>query len=112
MVMSRQSSRSLPRGSRLRVDKLADRVRWLDRYRRVLAVVTAAVASPILIAEVGEEVGAQMHATVLLSVMLGVVLWWTIEVGLVYVTALWETEHYRLTSDRGLPRAILHKFRR
>jgi hypothetical protein len=77
----------------------------------VLAVVTAAVVSPILIAEVGEEVGPQMNATVLLSVMLGIVLWWTIEVGLVYVTALWETEQYRLTSDRGLPRAIVRKTR-
>jgi len=34
----------------------------------------------------------QIHATVL-SVMLGVIVWWVIEVGLVYLTALWETEH-------------------
>lgn len=90
---------------------MAHRVRWLDRYRRAVAVLAAAVASPILITEVGESIGADwphMHATLVLSVLLGVIVWWTIEVGLVYVTALWETEHYRLTSDRGLPRAIVH----
>ena len=31
--------------------------------------------------------------------------------GLVYVTALWETEHDRLLRDRGLPRAILRRSR-
>jgi hypothetical protein len=101
-----------PRGTRPRVDKLAARVRWLDRYRRVLAVAVAAVVSPLLITEVGEQLAAdapQRNATLLLSVVFGVILWWTIEVGLVYVTALWETEHYRLLGDRGLPRAIVRK---
>jgi hypothetical protein len=46
-----------------------------------------------------------------LSVMLGVIVWWVIEVGLVYATALWETEHDRLLRDRGLPRAILRRSR-
>jgi hypothetical protein len=41
--------------------------------------------------------------------MLGVIVWWMIEVGLVYITALWETECDRLTRDRGLPRAIVRK---
>lgn len=96
-----------------RVDQLAARVRWLDRYRRMLAISAAAIAAPILIAQVAEVLGAdwpQIHATVL-SVMLGVIVWWIIEVGLVYVTALWETEHDRLVRDRGLPRAILRKAR-
>ena len=79
-----------------RVDRLAARVRWLDRY---------------LIAQVAGVLGAdwpQIHATVL-SVMLGVIVWWVIEVGLVYVTALWETEHDRLLRERGLPRAVLRR---
>jgi hypothetical protein len=96
-----------------RVDQLAARVLWLDRYRRMLAIAAAAIVAPILIARVAGVLGAewpQIHATIL-SVMLGVIVWWVIEVGLVYVTALWETEHDRLIRDRGLPRAILHRSR-
>jgi hypothetical protein len=96
---------------RRRVDQLAARVRWLDRYRRILAISAATIVAPLLIAQVAGVLGAewpQIHATVL-SVMLGVIVWWIIEVGLVYVTALWEAEHDRLVRDRGLPRAILHK---
>ena len=92
-----------------RVDQLAARVRWLDRYRRIVAISAATMIAPILIAQVAAVLGAdwpQIHATVL-SVMLGVIVWWIIEVGLVYVTALWETEHDRLVRDRGIPRAVL-----
>jgi polyferredoxin len=92
-----------------RVDRLAARVRWLDRYRRLMAISAAALIAPVLIAQVAGVLGAewpQIHATVL-SVMLGVIVWWVIEVGLVYVTALWETEHDRLLRERGLPRAVL-----
>lgn len=94
---------------RQRVELLAARVRWLDRYRRIVAISAAAMIAPILIAQVAGVLGAdwpQIHATIL-SVMLGVIVWWVIEVGLVYVTALWETEHDHLVRDRGLPRAIL-----
>jgi hypothetical protein len=94
-----------------RVDQLATRVRWLDRYRRFMAISAAAVVAPVLIAQVAGVLGAdwpEIHATVL-SVMLAVIVWWVIEVGLVYVTALWETEHDRLLRDRGLPRAILRR---
>lgn len=96
-----------------RVDRLAARVRWLDRYRRLLAISGATIVAPVLIAEVAGVLGAewpQIHATVL-SVMLGVIVWWVIEVGLVYLTALWETELDRMVRDRGLPRAILHRSR-
>ena len=96
-----------------RVDQLAARVRWLDRYRRCMAIAAAALVAPVLIAQVAGVLGAdwpRIHATVL-SVMLGVIVWWVIEVGLVYVTALWETEHDRLLRDRGLPRAILRRSR-
>jgi DMSO/TMAO reductase YedYZ heme-binding membrane subunit len=98
---------------RTRVDALAARVRWLDRYRRAVAILAAAVIAPLLLAQVADVLGAdwpEMHAT-LLSLMVGVIAWWIIEVGLVYVTALWETEHDRLLRDRGLPRAILYRRR-
>ena len=92
-----------------RVDKLAARVRWLDRYRRIVALISATIISPLLLAQFGEVLGTdwpEMHAT-LLSVMVGVIVWWIIEVGLIYLAALWETEHDRLLRDRGLPRATL-----
>jgi hypothetical protein len=98
-----------PASSAERVDKLAARVRWLDRYRRVVALASAVVVSPLLLAQFGEVLGAdwpEMHAT-LLTVMVGVIVWWIVEVGLIYITALWETEHDRLLRDRGLPRATL-----
>ena len=105
-----RASNSLPRP---RIETLAARVRWLDRYRRSVALTAAIVIAPFLIAELAGVLGAdwpEMHAT-LLSLMLGVIVWWIIEVGLVYLTALWETEHERLVRDRGLPRAILHKLK-
>ena len=45
-----------------------------------------------------------MHELVLWA-MLGVGVWWLIELGLVYLTALWETEHAHLVRTRGLPAA-------
>jgi polyferredoxin len=100
-----------PRSLSSRVEQLAARVRWLDRHRRTIAIAAAMVISPFLIAQLGHELGAEwpeLHAT-MLSAMLGMIVWWVIEVGLVYVTALWETEHYRLALDRGLPRAVLRR---
>lgn len=88
---------------------LAARVRWLDRHRRMVALGVAMMIAPFMIAQVADVLGAdwpRLHATVL-SVMLGVIVWWVVEVGLVYLTALWETEHERLLRDRGLPRAVL-----
>jgi hypothetical protein len=92
-----------------RIGRLGARVRWLDRYRRVVAICAAAIVSPLLLARVATVLGVdwpEMHAT-LLSVMLGVIVWWVVEVGLIYITALWETEHDGLVRTRGVPRAIL-----
>lgn len=88
-------------------------MRWLDRFRRWIAISAATIVSPLLIARVADALGAdwpQIHATVL-SVMLGVIVWWVIEVGLVYITALWETEHDRLLREHGLPRAVVLRIR-
>jgi len=94
-----------------RIQRLAWRVGWLDRHRRMLAIVCAVVISPLLIDRLAEVFGAdwpRLHFT-LLSAMLGLFVWWSIEVGLVWLTALWETECERLMRDRGLPRAVLRK---
>ena len=103
----RRPPRSDPRPDR--IGRLGARVQWLDRYRRALAICAAAVISPLLMARVAAVLGAdwpQMHAT-MLSVVLGVVVWWVVEIGLIYLTALWETEHDGLVRTRGVPRAIL-----
>jgi hypothetical protein len=95
------------------VDRLAARVLWLDRYRRLLALAIAALLAPYLIAQVSDTLGTDwpsMHV-MLVSAMVSLIVWWFVEVGLVYVTALWETEHARLIHTRGLPRAVLHRMR-
>ena len=93
------------------MQRLTRRVGWLDRHRRMLAIGCAVVISPLLISHVSDLLGAdwpRLHST-LLSAMLGLFVWCAIEVGLVWLTALWETECERLMRDRGLPRAVLRK---
>lgn len=88
-----------------RIQRLARRVGWLDRYRRLVAIAVALFTAPLLISELGETLGSdwpQMHVT-LLAAMLGAVVWCVVEVGLAWLTALWETEHHRLMRDGGLP---------
>ncbi len=94
-----------------RTELLTSRVRWLDRYRRGVAIIAAIVISPLLVAQLIAGLGGEwpeIHAT-LLSLMLGVMVWCVVEVALVWVTAWWATECDRLLRDRGLPRAIVRK---
>jgi hypothetical protein len=94
-----------------RIQKLARRVGWLDRHRRVLAIAVSLVISPIMIGEISEALGSdwpQFHST-MLSIMIGLVVWCIAEVCLAGLTAIWETEYSRLIRDRGLPRAQIHK---
>ncbi|HEY0192608.1 MAG TPA: hypothetical protein VGC42_15925 [Kofleriaceae bacterium] len=94
---------------RARVDVLGERVRWLDRYRRLVALCAAAIAAPLFVTQVGDDLGAdwpELHITAL-SLMLGAIVWWITEVGLAYLAALWETEQCHLVRDRDLPRAVL-----
>lgn len=92
-----------------RVELLAERVRWLDRYRRSLAIGIAIVVALIFrdsyISQLDTE-WPRFHMT-MMSAMFGCIVWLVAEVGLAYVTALWETEEYRLSRERGLPRATL-----
>jgi len=90
-----------------RMVMLAGRVRWLDRYRRVVAISVAGLAAPAMMAVLDQVLGTEWpetHAT-LLVLMLGVMLWWFVEVALVWITAVWETEYDRLVRDRGMPPA-------
>jgi hypothetical protein len=98
-------------GDHTRVQQLAGRVRWLERYRRVLAIACAAVIAPLSMLHIADALGAdwpEMHAT-MFSIMFGVIAWWVIEVCLVWVLAVWETEYDRLVRSHGLPRAIVHR---
>ncbi|MBA3818171.1 MAG: hypothetical protein H0X17_04720 [Deltaproteobacteria bacterium] len=93
-----------------RIEQLAARVAWLDRYRRLLSIGLALAIAPVLIYWLTDWLPAEWPGAhlVAIGVMLGVVLWYVIEVGFAWLTAVWETECAQL--DRTpLPRAQLRK---
>jgi polyferredoxin len=101
-----------PRSDRIR--QLSARVQWLDRHRRALAICVAAIIAPLVMSQVVTVLGAdwpQMHTT-MLSLLFGGIVWWMVEIGLIYVTALWETEHADLVRTSGVPRAVVYQRRR
>jgi hypothetical protein len=101
------------RAERSRIEQLARRVGWLDRRRRPIAILCAALSAPLTIAQIDDALGADWpreHALAM-TLMAGALLWIAIEIGLAGLIALWETEHNRLLRDRGLPRAQLRKRR-
>jgi hypothetical protein len=90
-----------------RAQRLGRRVRWLDRYRRAIASVIAIGVLPLTMWRLDGFLGAEwpgFHVT-LLAVIASVFAWWLVEVGLAWMTAVWETEHDQLTRDPALPRA-------
>ena len=96
-----------------RADVLARRVRWLDQYRRRVAIAAAAALALSMIVASSWLLGRDwpvFHAR-LLAAMVGVIAWWLIEVGLAWITALWETEADQLLRERGLPpmRVVVRK---
>ena len=94
-----------------RAQRLAGRVRWLDTNRRLLAISLAVLVGPLLMSRVDDALGSDwpgVHMT-LLGGMLGFVTWWVIEVGLVWLTAIWETDCDRLVRSGGLPAARLRR---
>jgi hypothetical protein len=96
-----------------RAELLARRVRWLDRYRRTLAIGAAAALALTMMFATSWLLGGDwpvFHAR-LLAIMVGVIAWWLVEVALAWITALWETEADRLLRDRGLPpmRVVVRK---
>ena len=88
-----------------RAEVLVRRVRWLDRYRRWIAISGAAVLAAIMCFATSWLFGDDwpvFHAR-LLAIFGAVIGWWLIEVALAWLTAVWETEADRLLRDRGLP---------
>ncbi len=90
-----------------RIEQLADRVRWLDRYRRTLGVGAGVAGAPFISLGLSDD-WPRVHMYALVVTM-GFVVWLITEVVLACVTAAWETECDQLMRDRGLPRAILRK---
>jgi hypothetical protein len=88
-----------------RADVLARRVRWLDMYRRTVAVTCALGLVAIMVFASDWLLGddSPVFYSRLLAIFVGVIAWWLVEVALAWVTALWETEADRLLRDRGLP---------
>jgi hypothetical protein len=93
-----------------RARRLADRVRWLDRHRRQLAIVVAATLAIVLVTLINDLLDGdwpETHATVV-AALFGFVAWWVLEIALVWLTAVWETDSARLIRDRGMPPARVH----
>ncbi len=90
-----------------RMEQLARRVRWLDRYRRLLSILMAVAFGVVLSHELADAFDAPWPSFLigLVSVMFSCLAWWCTEAGLAWLTALWETEHAQIARDRGLPRA-------
>jgi hypothetical protein len=92
-----------------RVEELARRVRWFDRYRHTIAVAIAIAVGSFGIILIPRALGPDwpaFHAR-LMAIVGGLVLGFVIEIGLAGALAIWEVEHDRLLRDRGLPRAEL-----
>ena len=90
-----------------RVAQLADRVRWLDRYRRMVGIAVAVAGAPFISLGLSDD-WPRVHMYALVITM-GFAIWLVTEVALAYLTAAWETECDQLTRDRGLPKAIVRK---
>ena len=91
------------------IERLARRVRWLDRYRRYLAITAAALLSILAMSRFEDIAGADWPGAHVdaLGIMCAAIFWWVIEVALAWITSVWETRCDRLLRDRGLPRADL-----
>ena len=97
-----------------RLEQLARRVSWLDRYRRVISLGTAVVLAALLMWQLPVAFGDEwprIHARAL-GVVLGFVCWCFVEVALAWVAAVWETEHDRALRGADLPRASIWRRRR
>jgi len=90
------------------MDSLARRVRWLDRYRRWVAIGIAAALAPALWSTLAESF-ISIGFSVLLGTTLLVGLWLLLEVAFAYIAAVWETEHNEIASANGLPRAVIRR---
>jgi hypothetical protein len=87
---------------------LARRVRWLDRWRRCIAIGVAAVFAVFLTLALDELLEAdrpEVHI-VLFALVISAPVWWLVEAALAWLTAVWEV---RAARTDPLPRAEIHR---
>ncbi len=89
------------------LDVIARRLRWLDQYRRKIALVVAGAITLLGVFTLPVELGVDCAR--LMAVAAGIVLALVIDVGLAGLLAVWETKHERMLATRGLPRAELRR---
>src|SRR3954465_644733 len=97
-----------------KIASLARRVRWLDRYRRTIAILAMVAAAPLVMRKLTGALGddwPEAH-TILLTAVFAVIGWWVVEVSLAWLAAVWEADCDRLMRHQGLPRAELLRPRR
>jgi uncharacterized BrkB/YihY/UPF0761 family membrane protein len=95
--------------SEAQLDRLARRINFLERFRRPLSIVLAALMSPLVIWWFSgwlpdQWPGAHMAA---MAICIAVFAWYAIETFFGFLMALWETDYSKLTRSVGLPRAEL-----
>ena len=95
-----------------RVQQLARRVGWLDRYRRAIAATLTLAVSPLIFMRVYDYFGGgdwpRIYA-LLVGIVAATPVWAITEVSLAWIAAMWETELVEKTRDGELPRAIVRK---
>jgi hypothetical protein len=92
-----------------RSGRLAGRVRWFERRRRLISTTFAACAGLYLWFALPAVLGADwplFHAR-LMAILGALFVAFTIEVALAGVIAWWEVQIVRGSRDDGIPRAVL-----
>ena len=89
------------------LERLARRINWLDRYRRPLAISSAAVLTPLVVWWFHGWLPPNWPVAHLVMIAIGVAAfaWYGIETLYGFLIALWETDYAKLTRPAGLPRA-------
>lgn len=96
------------------LERLARRINWLDRYRRPLAILLAAIASGFVLWWFTGWLPSSwpgVHMTGI-AIVIAVFAWYGIETFLGFLIALWETDYSKLTRPPSLPRAELLRRRK
>jgi len=88
-----------------RLSRLDARIRWLERYRRTVAIAVGVAVAPIIWFSLSPG-WPRAHGLALVTA-LGIATWWVAEVVLGIVLSAWETEANIVARDKGLPRATV-----
>ena len=97
-----------------RAQRLAGRVRWLDRYRRPIATVIGLAVTLMVITGLYDRASPAWSRfySIMLGLVLGVFTWVALEVVFAWFSAFWETEATHISRHPGLPRATLRRPKR